>query len=108
MNDLPKLAKDPTLLAPKKNKIVGPLAKALLLGGSALAGLGIMQGTPTNTVTPAVPPAISMSATPTAQSITPAPLVLQPASVNMLLAGHTSHASHASHRSHSSHHSGSF
>ncbi len=108
MDEMPKLAKDPSLLAPKKTKIVAPLAKALLFGSSVLAGFGIIRGTPTAPVT--APAAITASVTPVAQVANPAPLVLKPA-VSVLLAqhgSHSSHSSHSSHRSHSSHHSSSF
>lgn len=110
MDEMPKLAKDPSLLAPKKTKVVAPLAKALLLGSSVLAGFGIIQGTPSGAVNPAAAPSITRSVTPIAQVANPAPLVLKPA-VPLLLAqhgSHSSHSSHSSHRSHSSHHSSSF
>lgn len=110
MDDMPKLPKDPMLLAPNTTKIVAPLAKALLLGSSVLAGFGIMQGTTTSLLSPAATPSVTRSATPTAQIANPAPLVLKPA-VPLSLAqhgSHSSHSSHSSHRSHSSHHSSSF
>jgi hypothetical protein len=112
MDETPKLAKDPSLLGPKKAKNVAPLAKALLLGSSVLVGFGIIQGTPSGPVNPTDAPSISTSATLTPQVTNPAPLVLKPAGdATPLLAqhrSHSSHSSHSSHRSHSSHHSSSF
>jgi len=110
VDDMPKLVKDPALLAPKKTKIVAPLAKALLLGSSVLAGFGIIQGTSTSVENPAATPSIARSVTPIGDAKNPTPLVLKPA-VPLLLAqhgSHSSHSSHSSHRSHSSHHSSSF
>lgn len=107
MGEIPKLAKNPDLLAPKKTKAVGPLGKALLLGGTLLAGLGIVESTPgiANSVKD-VPSMVAPSFN--VQGVNPAPLVLKPANLTPLLAQHQSHVSHSSHRSHSSHHSSSF
>lgn len=104
MGEIPKLAKNPDLLAPKKAKAVGPLGKALLLGGTLLAGLGIVQATPG--IANSVKEVPSLTAPNSgAQAGHPGPLVLKPSTLTPLLAQHQSHVSHSSHRSHSSHHS---
>lgn len=111
MDEMPKLAKDANLLSPKKTRIASPLAKALLLGSSVLAGFGILHGTTTSATTPAEPPSITRSITPAVAQIgDPAPLVLKPATALVMAqhGSHSSHSSHSSHRSHSSHHSSSF
>jgi hypothetical protein len=105
--DIPKLTKNPDLLAPAKARRVGPIGKLLLVGGTVLAGLGAVQATPTNgnslNNTPSVVVTNSRELT-----TSPAPLVLKPANVTPLMASQRSHSSHSSHRSHSSHHSSSF
>ena len=109
MSDIPKLTKDLDLLAPKKAKKLGPFVRAVLLGGTALAGVGLVQGAITEVSKLSNGPvSITSTASPTVQSPTPAPLVLKPAGAGTLLAQHQSHVSHVSHRSHVSHHSSSF
>ena len=104
MTDVPKLEKKRELLAPKAPKGVGPLGKIVLLGGAALAGVGM---TPSASAFPTVTPGIQSAAAPTSAS-NAAPLVLQGVETNVALAGHGSHSSHSSHASHASHHSSSF
>jgi len=104
MGEIPKLTKNPDLLAPTKPRTVGTLGKALLLGGTVLAGLGIGHATPGSAKS--VTDVTSMTApTSGARAGNPEPLVLKPATLTPLLAQHQSHVSHSSHRSHSSHHS---
>jgi len=104
MADVPKLEKKRELLAPKTPQGVGPLGKIVLLGGAALAGLGM---TPSASALPIATPSVQAAPSPTSTS-SAAPLVLQGAETNAMLAGHGSHSSHASHASHASHHSSSF
>jgi hypothetical protein len=101
MSDVPKLEKKRELLAPKAPKGVGPLGKIVLLGGAALAGIGM---TPSAAALPTVTSGLQSAASPTSTS-SAAPLVLQGVETNVALAGHSSHSSHASH---ASHHSSSF
>ena len=101
MSDIPKLTKDPDLRGPKK----GGLGKTLILAGTLLAGIGIVQPAPAQTNTSGT---ASLVAPNSVTAIDPAPLVLKPAQFVSSSAQHRSHVSHASHRSHSSHRSRAF
>lgn len=46
MADIPRLEKDPKLLAPRKKKSSGLTSKLLLLGGGALTALGFIGAKP--------------------------------------------------------------
>src|SRR5260370_8531076 len=60
MPNVPKLEKKRELLAPKS---VGPLGKVVLMGGAALAGLGVI---PSSSVLPTPKPGIQSVGTPPA------------------------------------------
>ncbi len=105
MSELPKLNKNLDLLAPKKDRKIGRLAKVALLSGSTLAGAGFMNAAPAPATVDTSSPAVNVASPSNAQ---PAPLILEGAASPTALGQHSSHASHASHRSHSSHQSSAF
>src|ERR1700722_8723321 len=92
MSDLPKLAKDIGLMAPKNARRGGAIAKAILAGGTLISGGGLNAAV--------VLPSNSPTLEDTRQ---PAPLILQSADATLQLQDHSSHSSHNSHSSHSSH-----
>jgi hypothetical protein len=110
MSDLPKLAKDMGLLAPKNARRAGAIAKAILTGGTLIAGAHLDATVVSQSNVPALPRIQTQIATGRS-----APLILQSRNALEMAQtqrephqSHTSHGSHSSHSSHSSHTSSGF
>jgi len=102
MPDLPKIAKDARLLAPKRPSITG---RVVVLCGTTLASLGVLASPVARADAPRATAVVRVSSPTTGSSV--APLVLTPPGGLDILAQHRSHASHASHASHYSSSTGS-
>jgi hypothetical protein len=103
MPELPKIAKDIRLQAPRRPTIV---SKAVILCGTALVSVGALAS-PTAKADIASPTPTIVRISPPSSLLSASPLVLTPPDGIDVVAQHKSHASHASHASHYSSSGGS-